>query len=88
VATRSRRVQLRLTPEQHERLRALAEVRGCSLSALIREAIERVYFAEPAEGLGLEARLEAVRKMAALRMPVADWEQMEREATERPCHAR
>ncbi len=84
MAALTRRVQLLLTPEQYERLATLARARGRSVGALIREAIERVYFAEPAEGL--EARLEAVRKMAALRMPVADWEQMEREATERACH--
>jgi len=74
MATLTKRVQLLLSPRQHERLEALARVRGTSVSALIRDAVEALYFSDEAE------RLQAVQEMAALKLPVADWEQMERES--------
>ena len=36
------RMQVQLTPEQQERLKALAAERSVSLSALVREGVERV----------------------------------------------
>lgn len=75
MPTLTRRVQVLLSPEQYERLAALARARGTSVGALIREAVEQLYSQS-----GEEERLQAVRQMSALHLPVADWEQMERES--------
>ena len=71
----SQPVEVRFLPEQVTRLRAIAQAKGTSLDSLIRRAVEDAYL-EPDR----QAKLEAVRRMAALSLPVADWEQMERES--------
>lgn len=72
------RVQVLFEPGQVARLQAIAEAEGKSVGALIREAVARTYL-EPDRA----ERLEAVRRMAKMDLPVSDWEQMEREATNR-----
>ncbi len=75
MATLTRRVQVLLPPEQYDRLEALAQARGTSVGALIRQAIQDCYDeADPSD------RRHAVRQLSALRLPVADWEEMERES--------
>jgi len=70
-----RRVQVLFSPDQIARLQAIARARGETVGALIRRAVETVYLHhEP------EKRREAVKRMAALNLPVSDWEQMERES--------
>jgi hypothetical protein len=64
-----------VAPEQLVRLKGLARRRHSSVGALIREAVEAVYFGED-----VDRRLAAVERLAAMRLPVADWEQMERES--------
>ena len=74
----TRRVQVLLSPDQIARLQAIARAEGQSVGALIRKAVETVYFhPQP------ERRREAVKRMAALSLPVSDWEQMERESMPR-----
>jgi hypothetical protein len=73
----TKRVLVRFSPEEVDRLRAIAEARGESLAGIIREAVTETYF-RPGE----TERLEAVRLMGEMRLPVADWEQMERESSE------
>ena len=46
-------------------------------AATIREGIDRVYLQNDAN-----ERLEAVRALAVMQLPVADWKQMERESVE------
>lgn len=75
MATLTKRVQVLFSPQQVARLEAIAREQGESLGGVIRKAVEQVYF-QPER----EARLKAVERMAALRLPVADWEQMERES--------
>ena len=71
----TRRVQVLFSPDQIARLQAIARAEGESVGALIRQAVETVYFhPQP------ERRREAVKRMAALSLPVSDWEQMERES--------
>lgn len=71
----SRRVQVLFSEPQIQQLQVIAEARGESVGALIRQAVDTVYLhGERAR------RLEAVRQMAAMSLPVADWEQMERES--------
>jgi hypothetical protein len=77
MATLSRRVQLLLSPEQYKRLEALADAEGLSVGALIRRAIDRLQ-GSPRH----TKRLKAVRRIAAMSLPVGDWEQMERESME------
>ena len=74
----TRRTQLLLDDELHERLRRLADERGMSLGALIREAIDE----KLAQGTR-DARAEAARRLlAAEPMPVEDWPEMKREMIE------
>jgi hypothetical protein len=75
MPTYTERVQVLLSPEQVARLRALAQAQDESLGGLIRKAVEVVYL-RPEQ----TSRLEAVRHMAALSLPVSDWEEMERES--------
>jgi hypothetical protein len=71
----TRRVQVLFSPDQIARLKAIAQAKGESVGTLIRQAVEAVYFhPQP------ERRREAVKRMAALSLPVSDWEQMERES--------
>lgn len=75
MPTLTKRVQVLLSPEQWSRLQAIAHAQRRSLGALVRKAVEEVYL-QPEEC----GKLAAVERMAALRLPVADWEQMERES--------
>src|SRR4029077_18714395 len=62
-------------PDLHEQLSRLAEQQGTSLGDLVRKACEIQY------GLtSTEARLEAVRQLAALSLPVGDPSMMKRES--------
>jgi hypothetical protein len=71
-----RRVQVLLSDAQYAELENQARLRKKSVGAVIREAIEAQ--------LGKadqEKRIDAVRRLTAMRLPVSDWEQMEREST-------
>ena len=73
----TKRVQILLDPFQYQRLDEIARQCNRSMGALIREAIDRVYLQR-----NMDERLEAVRALAAMQLPVADWEQMEWESVE------
>jgi hypothetical protein len=75
VAALSERVQVLLSPAQTQRLKAIARREGRSVGSLIREAVEERYFRQDEE-----QRLAAVRRMAAMSLPVGDWQEMERES--------
>jgi predicted transcriptional regulator len=77
MATLTKRVQVLLDPFQYQRLDEIARQRNRSVGALIREAIDQVYLQS-----AVDERLEAVRALAAMQLPVADWEQMEQESVE------
>jgi ribbon-helix-helix CopG family protein len=64
-----------LPPDLHERLSRLAEQQGTSLGALVRRACEIQY-----GPVSVEARLEAVRQLAAMSLPVGDPSAMKRES--------
>jgi hypothetical protein len=71
----ARRVQVLLSDAQFAELEAQAHLRKKSIGAVIREALaEHLSVGDRAE------RIEAVRTLAAMRLPVSDWEQMERES--------
>ncbi len=88
-------IAIRLTPEQFRLLREMAEQRGLSpgvmaqlllASELNREflrdarlhALKREVLEEQQE-LIRERRLEAVKSLSEMNLPVSDWEEMERE---------
>ena len=65
-------------PELHDRLARLAARKGISLGELVRRACEKEYGL-----LSREERVQAVRDLAALGLPVADWQEMERQSVPR-----
>ncbi len=75
MASSATRVEVHFAPEQLTQLRSIAQVRGESLDSLIQKAVEEVYLQHERQ-----ERLEAVRRITAFRLPVADWEQMDRES--------
>ncbi len=73
----TRRTQLLLDDELHERLRQIAAERGVSLGALIREAIDEKLASMH------ESRSKAFAKLLeAEPMPVDDWPAMKQEIVE------
>jgi hypothetical protein len=75
----SKKTTILFPPELHERLCTLAAQRGTSLGELVRTACERHY-----ELPSREEKLAAVRKLAAMRLPIADPLRMKRQAVPRP----
>ena len=75
MAIYTQRVQTVLSDEQFQLLSQTSAETGKPVSVLIREAVEKTYFAPQEE----EQRLEALHELLSLNAPVADWEQMEAE---------
>jgi hypothetical protein len=68
MSTLTRRVQILLDEQRHNRLEREAARKGTSVAALIREAIDRTYPSGPA------SRAEAAASLlSAPPMPVEDW---------------
>jgi plasmid stability protein len=73
----TRRTQLLLDDELHQRLRETAAQRGISMGALIREAIDEKLSSVQ------DARAQAIDKLLAAKpMPVDDWPVMKKEMLE------
>lgn len=70
----TRRTQILLDEDRHERLRRRADERGTSVAKLIREAIDRAYPPPNADRAAAAQRL-----LDAPPMPVDDWPKMKRE---------
>jgi hypothetical protein len=72
---RTKKITVLFSPELHERLSRLAENRRASLEDLVRRACELQY-----GFLSSEARLDAVRELAGLSLPLADSSVLEQES--------
>lgn len=75
MPTLIRRVQVLVSEAQYSELEEQARLRDMSVGAIVREAVQQ----HIQQGKHAE-RLAAVRALAAMQLPVADWEQMERES--------
>jgi hypothetical protein len=71
----TKKTTILFSPAMHDRLTRLAESRGTSLGELVRSACEREYAAPTAE-----ERIAAVRRLAALKLPVGGVRRMNLEA--------
>lgn len=80
MAVLTKRVQFVLPESLWQNLAQQAQSQNCSVSALIREAVMQVYFAEQTQ-VQKAIRSQIVDEIAAMNLPVADWEPMEREST-------
>lgn len=67
------RLEIRLYPEQLERLKEEAAKYNTSVGNIVREAIEQRYQVTAAE------KLKAVQQLSGINAPVSDWEQMKKE---------
>ncbi len=74
----TRKTTILFPPDLHERLSRLAEHQGTSLGDLVRRACEIQY-----GPVSAETRLEAVRQLAALSLPVGGPGTMKRESVPR-----
>ncbi len=74
----TKKTTIRFPPDLHEQLSRRAEQQGTSLGDLVRKACEIQY------GLvSAETRLEAVRQLAAMFLPVGNFGAMKRESVPR-----
>ncbi len=67
------RLEIRLNPDQLEKLKKEAAEKKKSVGSIVREAIELRY------EISEEDRLKAIQQISGLNAPVADWEQMKKE---------
>ncbi|MCP3994338.1 MAG: hypothetical protein GY722_04620 [bacterium] len=75
----TKKTTILFSPDLHDRLSRLARQRGTSLGVLVREACQQQYGLFPEE-----ERLDALRDLAALELPVGPPDEMKREATPNP----
>ncbi|CUS04818.2 conserved protein of unknown function [Candidatus Promineifilum breve] len=75
MAGYTRCVQTVLTDKQYQHLSRIALDKGKTISDLVRQAVELVYFAPKPE----KDRLKALQELVSQNAPVAEWEQMEAE---------
>lgn len=73
----TKKTTILFAPKMYKQLERLAEERGTSVAHLVRQAAIQCYLVPDRR-----TRMEAVRALAAMQLPVADWPQMEREIEE------
>ncbi len=67
------RLEIRLTPEQLQKLKDEASARDMSVGSLVRETLEMRY------AVSREDKLAAVKKLGDLKAPVKNWEELKEE---------
>lgn len=71
----SKKTTILLTPDLHQRLTRLADLRGTSLGQLVRDACREQYGLRP-----VEDGLDAVKELEELALPVGPPDEMEEES--------
>jgi predicted DNA-binding protein len=79
METLTKKTTILFPPGLHRRLTQLAESKGTSLGELVRSACEHEYGVA-----SVEEKVAAVRRMVALRLPVASVDRMKRESVPDP----
>ncbi len=67
------RLEIRLTPEQLQKLKDEASARDISVGGLVRETLEMRY------AVTREDKLAALKKLGNLETPVKNWEELKQE---------
>ena len=67
------RLEIRLTPEQLQKLKDEASARDISVGSLVRETLEMRY------AVSQKDKLAAVKKLGELKTPVKNWEEIKKE---------
>jgi predicted DNA-binding protein len=75
----SKKTTILFPPDLHDRLERLAKERGTSMGQLVRQACREKY-----ASVSEAERLEAVRRLSRLRLPVTDPDRMKRESVVDP----
>jgi len=70
----SKKTTILFSPQVYRQLERVAQREGTSVAHLVRQAAIQRYLLPDRR-----TRLEAVRALGAMQLPVADWPQMERE---------
>ena len=70
----TKKTTILFSPKIYRQLERVAEKQGTSVAHLVRKAAIQCYLVPDRR-----TRLEAVKALAAMELPVADWPQMERE---------
>lgn len=73
----TKKTTILFSPKTYRQLERLAEERKTSVAQLVRQAAIQCYLVPDRR-----TRMEAVKALAAMDLPVADWPQMEREIEE------
>ena len=82
MAELNKRVQVLLPEEQWEELTYIAAEHRESVGHMIRQAINQVYFPQ-SQDESIKERLQILDELVEFNLPVADWEEMEAESTDR-----
>jgi len=73
----TKKTTILFSPKVYRQLERVAKEQGTSVADLVRRAAIRSYLVPDRR-----SRMEAVKALAAMELPVADWPQMEREIEE------
>lgn len=74
METLTKKTTILFSPKIYRQLEQLAEKQGTSVAHLVRKAAIQCYLVPDRR-----TRLEAVKALAAMELPVAEWPRMERE---------
>lgn len=77
MQTLTKKTTILFPPKVYQHLERVAKKEGTSVAHLVRQAAIQRYLLPDRT-----ARLEALKALASMQLPVADWPQMEREIVE------
>lgn len=77
MSTMTKKTTILFPPKLYRQLERLAKQQGTSVAHLVREAAIHRYLLPDRE-----SRLEALKALTSMQLPVSDWPQMEREIME------